>query len=101
METVAMLAGQPQDMLVDPRNIDRNRVIMRFGGEKRGHQREVVILALEGKLIAPLGPAFENRPECQNVIAQFRYRRFPSHSIAALDVPLDLSAQAQNEATFR
>src|SRR5580700_1985496 len=99
METIACLARQPQDVLIESRDVDGNvgPVVMRRSEERR-HQGEVVILALELELGAALVPAFENRAQGIYILAQARYRRFPLGAVAPLDVAFDLGAEPEDEA---
>ena len=101
VQTFAQFAGEPNNMFVDARDMNRHvgEVVPR-GSEERRHQREVVVLALEGKFSAAFRPAFENRTQRLQVLAQARHRRFPLRAVAALDVTLHLRAEAEDEAAL-
>lgn len=78
-DAVADLAGQAAvvridrcDFYGDARVIDRTRI------ELRGHEGEVVVLALELERCAVL-PAVPNRAQGENVFAQPRSGRGPLH----------------------
>src|SRR5258708_35478644 len=101
MQAFAKFAGQPDDMFVRARDMNWNvREVVPGRGEEWRHQREIVVLALEGKFRTALRPAFENRAQRLKVLVQARHRSFPLRAVAALDMTLHLRAEAEDEAAF-
>src|SRR6516225_7924759 len=101
VEPVTVLAGKPQDVLIDTRNVNRNRMIMGPRREERGHERKVIVLPLKCELLAPFRPAFEDRLQREDIFAQLRHRCFPFYPIAPLDMAFDLCPKPQNETSLR
>src|SRR5579863_848104 len=101
METIAMLARQPQNVLVNTGYIDRHRIVVRARRKERRHQRKIVILALERELLAAFRPAFEDLLQRKNVLAQLRHRRIPFDAVTPLDMSFDLCAEPKDEAALR
>ena len=98
---VADLAGHPQHRLADRGDGDRHhRQAGRLGREIRGHQCELIVLALVIELPAGL-PAMPDGAQGLDVIAQPRRRRAPRYSEPALVVAFDLAAQPEDEAPVR
>ncbi len=98
-EPIGALPGQARQPGVHPGDIDGDGgVLDRPGVEEGRHQGELVIFAavVERGVVLPGIPESAHRFE---LLAQLAHHRLgPGHTKAALDVRLDLRAQAEDEA---
>jgi hypothetical protein len=102
VEAVARFAGQTRQARVNAGNEDGDGgVLDRSRVEERRHEGELVVLAAEVEALAGL-PAVPNGAYGLDLFAQLAGGAVgPGQAKAALDVGLDLGAQAEDEAPAR
>ena len=97
-ETVGRFASHCGHQRAEAADENRRRAKgIRAGIDGRDHQRVLVELAPVVQPVAGL-PALPDRTHGQNIVAQPTHRRVPGRAEAPLDVGLDLSTQAEDEA---
>jgi hypothetical protein len=101
MDAVSHLAGHPQHPGIDGGDVERRvRDIDRSGGPLARQERQVVVVAVEREsLLTPERPVGGAHGE--DVLPQPRTGGFVGRAVPALDVGLDLGAEAQPEAPSR